>query len=261
MSPDAIERCALLFHSARSEHRLLTGLPTELSPQSLEEAYAVQDRLFELMDVEAGGWFLGCTNPEIQQQLGINHPYAGRLLRSVLHPSPASVVVAETLPIVLEVEFAFRLASDLPPRSAPYSMVEVAEAVATVHPAIEVVISHLSDWTGQPFFDLVADNGTDGALVYGDGITAWRDIDLNTVTTTLIVDDRPVQKGAGSNIDGGPLAMLVWLANHVSKKGIGLKAEQICNTGSCTSIQYVDRGARAVAIFAGLGSVTLDLRG
>ena len=238
---------------------MLTGLPHDLSPQSLDEAYAVQDRLFDLLGIETGGWFLGCTNPEIQSQLGITHPYAARLLSPVLHPSPGRVVVREGFPIVLEVEFAFRLADDLPPRNTAYSVEEVADAVASVHPAIEVVVSYLKDWTHQPFFDLVADNGTDGALVYGDGVTDWRDIDLSLVSVELMVDDTLLQKGAGKNVDSGPLSMLAWLANHVSRKGVGLKSGQICNTGSCTSIQYVDRGSRAVAVFTDLGSVELEL--
>ena len=259
MTPDVIERCASLFYRARSEGRLLAEVPAELKPQSLDEAYAVQDRLFELLGTDTGGWFLGCTNPEIQRQLGITHPYAARLLPCVLHPIPALVAIPVALPVVLEVEFAFRLGSDLPARSTEYSIQEVADAVASVHPAVEVVISHLEDWTHQPFFDLVADNGTDGALVYGDGREHWRDIDLGTVTASLRVDDELVQTGTGKNIDGGPLAMLTWLANHVSRKGLGLQADQICNTGSCTSIHYVEKGCTAVATFSHLGSVTIEL--
>ena len=238
---------------------MLSGLPFELSPQSLDDAYAVQDRLFDLLGMETGGWFLGCTNPDIQSQLGITHPYAARLLSTVLHDSPAVVGVPEGLPIVLEVEFAFRLAHDLPSRNTPYSIEEVADAIASVHPAIEIVVSYFEDWTHQPFLDLVADNGTDGALVYGDGLTEWQDMDLNSVSAQLLVDNELVQQGAGTNIDSGPLSMFAWLANHVSKKGLGLKAGQICNTGSCTSIQYVDRGSKAVAVFTGLGSVSVDL--
>ena len=225
----------------------------------MQEAYAVQDRLFEMLGAELGGWFLGCTNPAIQAQLGITHPYAARLMRAVLYPSPAVVAVPRGLPIVLEVEFAFRLGRDLPPKDAPYLQEQVAQAVAAVHPTIEVVVSRLAEWTRQPFFDLVADNGTDGGLVYGDAVSEWREIDLSGVSVELSVDGGTLQTGTGKNIDGGPLAMLTWLANHVSDKGIGLKEGQLCNTGSCTSIQYVDNGASASAKFEGLGSVTLEL--
>lgn len=261
MSADIIERCAAFFQTARSNGRLLAELPADLKPHSLADAYAVQDRLFELLGGRVGGWFLGCTNPTIQRQLGIGHPYAARLMDSVIHASPVRLAFPVELPVVLEVEFAFRLGADLPARKLAYSIQEVAEAVATVHPAIEVVISHLADWTQQPFLDLVADNGTDGALVYGDGLEAWQDLDLNKVVATLTVDGEVVEEGGGTNIDGGPLAMLTWLANHVSQKGLGLKAGQICNTGSCTSIHYVEKGTQAVATFSDLGSVSIEVAG
>lgn len=259
MSPDTIERCAEFFHTARTNGRLLAEVPGALKPKTLADAYAVQDRVFELLGGNPAGWFLGCTNPAIQRQLGITHPYAARLMESVVHPSPARLAFPGELPVVLEVEFAFRLGKDLPARAASYSMEEVADAIATVHPAIEVVISHLADWTKQPFLDLVADNGTDGALVYGDGLAHWRDLDLQKVVAQLCVDGEVAQIGSGANIDGGPLAMLTWLANHVSDKGLGLRAGQICNTGSCTSIHYVEKHTTAVATFSDLGSVTIEL--
>ena len=259
MSLDQIERCATLLYRARSQGRLLERIPVSLKPQSLSDAYVVQDRLFALLGDCTGGWFLGCTNPDIQRQLGMTHPYAARLRRSVLHLSPKHLEIAPELPVVLEVEFAFKLGRDLPARSKPYSTEEVVDAVISVHPAIEVVISYLSDWTHQPFFDLVADNGTDGALIFGKGTDVWRNIDLETIDATLIVDDVEVQKGSGGNIEGGPLTMLVWLANYVSQKGVGLKAGQICNTGSCTSIHYVEKNCTATAIFSHLGEVNLEL--
>ena len=259
MSLDQVERCAAFLYGARSQDRILERIPPALKPQSLGDAYAVQDRLFTLLGDCTGGWFLGCTNPDIQRQLGMTHPYAARLRKSAVHPSPVHLEVAPALPVVLEVEFAFRLGEDLPARAKPYSMDEVVDAVLSVHPAIEVVISYLSDWTRQPFFDLVADNGTDGALVYGEGTTAWQKLDLDFIDATLFVDGARVQSGSGQNIEGGPLTMLVWLANHVSRKGVGLKAGQICNTGSCTSIHYVEKNCTATASFTHLGEVRVNL--
>lgn len=259
MSPEKIDRCAALLYRARSGAQLLEQIPVELKPQSLQDAYAIQDRVFEMLGASTAGWFLGCTNPDIQRQLGITHPYAARLRATAVHSGPARLEIPSALPVVLEVEFAFKLGSDLPSRVEPYSVEEVGDAVISVHPAIEVVISYLANWTHQPFLDLVADNGTDGALVYGAGTSTWRDIDIDAVEATLSVDGEWVQSGSGKNIDGGPLTMLVWLANHVSQKGGGLKAGQICNTGSCTSIHYVENNCTATASFSNLGAVTLDL--
>lgn len=259
MSPESIERAASLLHAARRDHALLPCLPADCRPSSLEEGYAVQDRLFELLDSEVGGWFVGCTNPRIQEQLGLDCPYSGRLLAPVLHESPTLLRVPGALPVVLEVEFAFRLARDLVPRSAPYAAGEVEDAIASVHPAIEVVISHFEDWTHQDVFSLIADNGTDGALVFGAGVEAWREIDLPGVAATLVADGQVVREGRGEDVGEGPLSALVWLANHLAAKGVGLRAGDIHNTGSCTGMYFAEGDARVHADFGELGIVELEL--
>jgi 2-keto-4-pentenoate hydratase len=48
---------------------------------------------------------------------------------------------------VAEAEFAFRMAVDLPPRAAPYTVDEVLRSVAALHPAIEVPDSRYDDFT------------------------------------------------------------------------------------------------------------------
>ena len=259
MTPNAVDRCARLLLGVRRDGRLLAELPADCRPGNVAEGYAVQNRLAEIMDVEFGGWFLGCTNPEIQRQLDTNEPYSARLIASEIYASPKVLQIPSGLPVVLEVEFAFRLSRDLPPRETSYSVEEASQAIASVHPSIEVVISHFEDWTYQSFFALLADNGTDGALVYGKGSENWRELDLAHVRTRLVVNDEPVVEGGAANIDGGPLGTFTWLANHLSSRNIGLRAGEICNTGSCTSMYFVERGSVAVAQFDGLGEVTVEL--
>jgi 2-keto-4-pentenoate hydratase len=255
LTADAIDRAARTLLEARRAGALLPGLPEDCRPRDLADAYAVQDRLFALLDEPAAGWFLGCTNPEIQRQLGLPGPYRARLLAPTVHDGPARLDPARFPTITLEVEFAFRLARDLPPRDAPYTETEVADAVAAVHPSIEVVTSHFEDWTRQPVWSLIADNGTDGALVLGPGREDWRGrLDLAAVRATLEVNGEAVRTGLGSAVLGHPLAALIWLTNDLARTGNGLKAGQVCNTGTCTAMMPAGPGDRAVARFEGLGA-------
>jgi 2-keto-4-pentenoate hydratase len=253
VTPEAIEEAAAILLKARRNGLLIPGLPEHCRPRSLDDAYAVQDRVFEGLNEATGGWFVGCSNPAIQEQLGLNSPYFARLPASTIQESPASLDSSRFPTITLEVEFAFRLAGDLPPRSKPYGLEEVAAAVATLHPAIEVVTSHLKDWTRQPIFSLIADNGTDGALVIGAGLEDWRGLDLGAATAELHVDGNCVRRGNGTNVMGDPLKALVWLANACSAKGTGLIAGHVHNTGSCTEMYLAQPGDLAVARFGGLG--------
>jgi len=259
LSVPAIDAAASLFAKARLEHAIVEGLPPELTPKNIREAYAIQAKLAEKLGWEIGGWFCGCTNRAIQEQLGLAEPYCAPLFRHLIHQGPAVLDTRDFAPIVLECEFSFILARDLPARGQPYALDEIKAAIATVHPSIEVVAGTLKDWQHQPAFTIVADNGVDGALVLGAGNTNWRDHDLAHVPVELSIDDDLVQKGYGANILGNPLNALLWLANEQRKRGNGLSAGHVYNTGTATLMQPVKAGEQAIASFGPLGLVELRL--
>ncbi len=59
MTPAAVDRAARIILAARRGRHLLPGLPEDCRPRDLEQAYAVQDRLIELLGTEAGGAEIG----------------------------------------------------------------------------------------------------------------------------------------------------------------------------------------------------------
>ena len=127
------------------------------------------------------------------------------------------------------------------------------------NPTIEVVAGHLKDWPNQEVWSVIADNGTDGALVYGAGVTDWRALDFVNMAVTLEVNGKLVREGTGANVLGDPLEAFVWLVNGRSRAGDGLKAGHIHNTGTATDICWIEPGDEAVARFEGLGGVHLTL--
>lgn len=259
LSPAAIERAASLFAKARLERGIVEGLPPELSPKNIAEAYAIQAKLAEKLGWAVGGWFCGCTNRAIQEQLGLSEPYCAPLFRHLIHRAPVVLDSKDFAPIVLECEFSFILARDLPARPQPYERGDVEAAIATLHPSIEVVAGTLRNWRQQPPFTIIADNGVDGALVLGEGKRNWSTLDLSTVPVELSVEGTLVQTGSGANVLGNPLNALLWLANEQRKRGNGLKAGDVYNTGTATLMQPMTVGQHAVASFGPLGSVELRL--
>ncbi len=71
------------------------------------------------------------------------------------------------------------------PEGYPYDRETTEQAIVRVYPAIEIVAGHLKDWPNQAVFSVIADNGTDGALVVGNGIEHWREVDLIHTPVTL----------------------------------------------------------------------------
>lgn len=259
LSSAAIDQAASLFADARRRKTTVDGLPPKLAPRNIVEAYAIQAQLAEKLGWEIGGWFCGCTNRAIQEQLGLAEPYCAPLFRDLIHHGPAVLDTKDFAPIVLECEFSFILAGDLPARLEPYALDEVKAAIATLHPSIEVVAGTLKDWQRQPPFTIIADNGVDGALVLGEGIANWRAHDLARMPVELFVDGDLVQKGYGANVLGNPLNALLWLANEQRRRGNGLRVGDVYNTGTATLMQPMKAGQHAVASFGSLGHAELRL--
>ena len=259
LTPEQISQAAKLLAGARPGNMVLDEIPAHIRHANLADAYAVQDALAAELGWETGGWFCACTNTVIQDILGLHEPYYARLFSQYILQSPAELNSAEFPPIVLECEFGFKLGADLPSRSEPYMREEVEDAVASVHPTIEVVAGHLRDWPNQDVWSVIADNGTDGALVVGEGVGNWRVLDLINSAVTLEVNGEEVRRGTGANVLGDPFEAFVWLVNARSRDGDGLKAHEIHNTGTATDIIWIEPGDEAVARFRGLGNVQLKL--
>jgi len=258
MNAEQINQAAELLKDARINNRVIDCIPEAIRPGNLGEAYAVQDRLATILGWQTGGWFCACTNSMVQQMLGLNEPYFARLFNKFMFNEPGIMNAADYPPIVVESEFGFRLQTDLPNRSSDYTRREVEDAISTVHPTIEVVAGHLRDWPSQDVWSVIADNGTDGALVVGEGVGAWREIDLVNTQVTLTANGKIVREGLGANVYGDPIEALVWLANARSGAGDGLRAGDIHNTGTATAIYWIEPGDEVVANFNGLGSVRIQ---
>jgi 2-keto-4-pentenoate hydratase len=259
LPPDKVDEAARILVDARRRNVLIDSIPQACRPNSLADAYAVQDRFMDMLGTEVGGWFGACTNTAIQELLGLDEPYYARLLAPCIHVSPTRLDTSLFPPIVLECEFAFRVGADLPARARAYSRTEVEGAVVSVHPAIEVVAGHLQNWPEQDVFSVIADNGTDGALVHGTGVEDWRSLDLVAMGVELAINGTVERRGTGERVLGDPMAAFTWLVNALSRDGRGVRQGHIHNTGTATDIYWAKPGDHAQARFAGLGEVTLTL--
>lgn len=254
MNRAAAERAARILHEARVSDSKIDGLPADCRPGDLDDAYQIQDALLDLLGIPSKGWFLACTAPAMQKAHGLPGPYFGRMLGDAILDSPAVVAVPPGRAQSLEIELVFRLGADLPPRARPYDREEVAAAVAAMHPGIEIVESRFTDLLAIDGPTMVADNGTDGLLVLGPGVAAWRELDRAGLAVSMTKDGVEASGGAGGNVMGDPLNALVWCANELSRRGLGLRAGETLNTGNALD-RYVFglAGERIVAECGALG--------
>jgi 2-keto-4-pentenoate hydratase len=227
-------------------------------PRSLAEAYAIQREIAALSGAPSLGFKVGSTSVEAQRVLGTDQPGAGLLLAPFVYESPACFPIEPAHTPAVEGEFAYLLGRDLPPRTAPYTMDEVADAVAAVAGAIEVVGPRLSGGlAGKGRLLVTADCGANIAFVHGPWSRDLQSRDLKTHQVAMTINGALRETGTGARALGDPRNVLLWLANHQSTEGRGLRSGEIVSTGTCTGLHPVRLGDRVQADFGDLGAVAI----
>lgn len=228
-------------------------------PTSLDQAYAIQDAMTDQMGLPVKGWKIGATNPTIQKMMEMKGPFYGPLFERWIYPSPNRIPAQEIGMNIIETEFGFRMKSTLPERGKAYSEEDVAEAVETLYPALEIVDRRMPGKFGVHANWLVADGGANHAFCHGNPVSDWRDLDLKSLTTETFMDGESMCKGLGENALGSPLIALTWLANELNRRGKQLNAGDWVSTGTVAPVFEARLGAQVIADFHGLGKVELVL--
>ncbi len=258
MQPDSLAQTLI---AARDPRNPPAELPGPLAPQDLADAYHVQDCVVAALGCQTSGYKVAATSRIAQEHLGIDGPFTGRLLAERVYRSPASLPAAEHRFFVVEPEYAFTLGKDLPLREEAYSEAEVSSAVASLHPAFEIVSSaYDAAWREAGAAALIADNAVHTAMIMGPATSDWRALDFRRRKVRLDVDGVLHSEGEGIRALGGPLETLLWLTRHLAERNLGLKAGDVVTTGVVTDIAYLEAGQRAFADFGELGTVSFEVK-
>jgi len=231
------------------------SLPPKLIPRTAEEAYAAQTALVARLVPRFGpivGWKVGAPSRTAE-------PAASPLLADLVQSSPAHFGGPRLRLRGIEAEVAFRFGGALPPRPEPYGEAEVSAAIYSIHPAIELVETRFETWETPPGLAKLADVGSNGGFCFGAGSAEWRSRDLERPAVSLEIHGKRVVERVGGNTAGHPMRTLVWLANHASRLGHGIRPGDIVTTGSHTGLAFAGRGSRVTARVAGLGEANLVL--
>jgi len=251
--------CDLLYRHWREGTRL-ENLPPDLRPDSRVEGYAVQNCIEIYTDKPLFGWKIAATSTAGQKHIGVDGPLAGRLLAERVIPDGGSCVLGNNLMKVMELEFAFRMRRDLPPRAEPYSEAEVLDAVASLHPAIEIPDSRYEHFETVGLPQLVADNACAHRFVLGPAAPeGWRSLDLAAHRGHASKNGALAGEGIGSNVLGGPVIALTWLANELSRHGLTLAAGQVVTTGTCLVPLAIAAGDHLEGDLGSLGRVSVTI--
>src|SRR5437764_2059230 len=255
---DKILAAAKTIATARRSRAPLAALAPDIAPKDEAEGYRIQRALHDLLLPKAGGvvgYKIGCTSAVMQQYLGIPHPCAGGVFAKAVHDSGVSLASDDFVRVGVECEIAVRLACDLSPSRAPFTVEAIAHAIEAYLPAIEIVDDRYDDWQrlGAPL--LVADDFFAAGCVLGKPVARSAAPDLLAVVGCAFINGVEAGQGTGADVLGHPHRAVAWLANHVAATGKQLRAGEIVLTGSLVKTIWLDPGDRVVMELQGLGSV------
>ncbi len=239
-TPDAVAHRILQAYRLNS---LISATPEE-GPADLAMAYAAQETVWQTLsgNVRPTAWKVGTpTRTEI--------PLAAPVFPPRLAATPARFSGTLFTHLGIEAEIALCFGRDLPPRAVPYSRAEILAAIASVHVAMELVDTRLADPEAAGPLWRLADNLVNGALVLGEVIPHWRDLDWTRQSAQAWADGRALADGGKPPLDD-LFHCLPWWLDHVG----GARAGDIVTTGAWHGMHPVGQARELVVTFTGLGT-------
>jgi len=239
----SIAELAAALISAHEGGPLIDLAPQHLLPADLDAVYRLQDEIIAQTGA-VGGWKVaaGLGDPPLCAPIPAN-----RFLAT------ADLFNGEKHRIFLaEIEVAVQLGSDL---SGGASADAVEAAIASVHPAIELISNPFADRDATPRNLQLGDLQSNGTVIVGRAMDRTVVAALETLLVTLELDGKPVHgvdKGANWH---EVLEAIAWLAGHAEQRGHGLRAGQVIITGA-RALSPLNGAKMIEGVLGGWGRVT-----
>ena len=260
MDSRALDRAATILSGGRLEHTRLGHLPEAHRPSEEAEAYQLQAAVQRHLSVggygEPVGRKIGCTTTVMQEYLKIPNPCAGLVYAPTVRERAGEFDFSSFLHVGVECEIVVRLDDDLPASGAPYTRSTVSPAVQAVMCGIEVVDDRWVDYGSMDVATLIADDFFGAGCVLGEPVTAWRELELESLTGSMSINGVEVGSGLGGDIMGHPLEALAWLANTAALHGIPLREGEFIFLGSIVETKWLEPGDLVEIEISGLGSAS-----
>lgn len=248
---------ARFIADAHRRREAFRNLPPEITPGTVDEAYAAQEALRELwtpLHGELAGLKIATTTKVMQALMGIDHPCGGMIYERRVHASPASIRLGDYMHVVVECELAVRMSRSLPKRETPYTREEARAAVGAVMPAFELIEDRNAVYKESKALTLIADNAWNAGIVLGAAVTVGADRSLDGIKGRLAISGKDAREGPTDD----PMGALAWLANLAAGRNRPLEAGMVVITGSMIPTLPIAAGETFLFEIEGIGKVELS---
>jgi 2-keto-4-pentenoate hydratase len=224
------------FANRRTNTALIESANARFVPDSLVEAYSVQERVVGKLGWHVGGWKLGGTNHGTREKFECKNAYYGPIEEEKIVYSESRNSFEWHLPGSFrgEAEISFRLSSKVDQLRELSSLEDVFAYVDALAPSLECPYCTIDDVQSLGLAALIADLCGSGYLVLGKVIPVSQVI----LGRHQVVEIEQLEKKSGVgntlNIIGSPLQALYEFLNLAFEHKLELREGQWVATGGCT---------------------------
>ena len=245
-------RIAGRFLAARRAAAGLDDYPGDF-PETLSEAYAIQDEAIARWGRPVVGWKVGRVPPPLIERFGTD-----RLAGPIFAQQPArGNGAALEMPVFAEgfaageAEFLLKIGTAPPPGKADFSLAEAAGLIDAVHVGIEVASSPLGRINELGPIAVISDFGNNNGLVIGPEIPDWRSSGFEQWDVTTLIDGEEAGTGRATGFPDGAIGAARFLFELMAARGIALAPGQWISSGAVTGVHPARPGQRVEARFRG----------
>ncbi len=249
--------------AAREAQTQIPCLTKTYGSFSVEQAYRIQAALAKGLSRKLGsvaGYKVAYASKAAQEQFGVDEPASGPLFRLQRVPSGSKLPAGAIMEITLETEIAFTIGKRID--RAIENVQELKSHVKWVHTAFDIGDYRFVSGKESPTpADQIASGVGAHFFVLGPAVAPCK-VDVDSLTLKLARNGKTIRESAATNVMGSPWNSLLWLANHVVKRGGALEPGHVVVSGTAAPA-YKDKGEKIKGDYEGdcgaLGKVTLTI--
>lgn len=248
------------FLSARRTAAGLPDYPGDF-PESLEDAYAIQDAAIAAWGKPVIGWKVGRILPPLPDRFGADRltgPIFASQTATADGPEPNMPVFAKGF-AAGEAEYLLRIGRAPPQGKSSFTLAETADLIDAVHVGIEIASSPLGSINELGPIAVVSDFGNNNGLVLGAAIPDWRSSGFEEWSVTTLVEGEEAGTGRASSFPEGAIGSARFLFELMARRDIALQRGQWISSGAVTGVHDVLPGQRVEARFGTSYSVGCTL--
>ncbi len=252
------QNLADILIQAETARQLIPVLSVQHPTMDVDMAYRIQKVYVEkkLTNEKLAGFKAGLTSQGGQQQFGVSAPVAGALFES--GKLTDEVIIDSTIfhQLMLETEIGFIIGTSLTqPVANPAAL---QKSIQAIMPVIELPDLGFTDMNRLKGVDIIAANVAAKQFIVGQP-QAVSDVDLNTVTVILSLNEQEINRGKGADASGDQWQAAFWLVNKMIEQGWTLEAGQILMTGALGKM-LPGKPGKYVADYGDFGKIVFEVK-